>query len=120
MIQELIVPIHTISEANKREHWTKGHTRHKRQKYAVRLTLLSNKLPQKLPVVVTMTRLSPRTLDSDNLQSALKYIRDAVSEHFIHDKAPGRADDDPRFIWKYHQEKSPLKSTHLSFQWDDQ
>ncbi len=119
MIQEIIVPIHTISEANKREHWRAGHARHKRQKYAVRLELLSNKLPQKLPVVVTMTRQSPRTLDSDNLQSAMKYVRDAISEHFLPDKAPGRADDDPRFQWNYRQKKSQMKNTALIFEWSE-
>ena len=118
-MQEIMVPIHTISEANKREHWRAGHARHKQQKYAVRLALLSHKLPQKLPVVVTMTRQSPRTLDSDNLQTAMKNVRDAIAEHFITDKAPGRADDDPRFEWSYHQIKSKERNTKLVFQWPD-
>lgn len=117
MIQELTVPIHTISEANTREHWTIAHTRHRRQKLAVHHALLSNQVNTHLPVAVTMTRLSPRKLDSDNLQSALKYIRDAISEYFIPGKAPGRADDDPRFTWQCHQEKSPEKAVLLVFHW---
>jgi len=120
MLQEIILPIHTISEANKREHWRAAHARHKTQKYATRLVLLSAKLPKKLPCKITMNRQSPRMLDSDNLQSAFKYIRDAIAEHFITDKAPGRADDDPRFDWVYTQTKSPGKNTLLSFEWPPQ
>lgn len=114
------IPIQVISEANTHEHWSKAHSRHKRQKFAVRMAMLSSRISQKLPVTVTMTRLSPRLLDSDNLQMAFKYIRDAISEHFITDKAPGRADDHPDFVWLYGQKKSKMKGIELSFHWDCQ
>jgi hypothetical protein len=32
-----------------------------------------------MPVVVTLTRVGPRTLDSDNLQASLKAVRDATA-----------------------------------------
>jgi hypothetical protein len=117
MIQEFTVPIHIISEANTREHWRKSHARHKAQKYGIRITLLANKVPQRLPVIISMTRMSPRKLDSDNLQTAFKYVRDAIAEHFITGKAPGRADDDPRIEWKYSQVPSKEKCIHLHFEW---
>ena len=109
--------IHTISEANVKEHWRKSHKRHKEQKFLTRMSLLSNRIPQNLPVKITMCRMSPRKLDSDNLQSAFKYIRDAIAEHFITGKAPGRADDDPRFEWYYDQQSSKEKYTQLRFDW---
>ncbi len=120
MIQELVIPIATISEANSREHWTVAHTRHRRQKLAVRLALASNQLPVQFPVVVTMTRLSPRKLDSDNLHSALKYVRDAIAEHFLPGLAPGRADDHPGFSWSVRQEKHSDKAVKIEFQYHPQ
>ncbi len=119
MKNDIKIPLEIVSEANLREHWSKGYKRHKRQKYIVRLELLAHEIPQTLPVKITLTRMSPRNLDSDNLQAAFKYVRDAVSEHFISDKAPGRADDDPRFQWNYDQIKSADKSIRLSFDWPE-
>ncbi len=119
MKNDIKIPLEIVSEANLREHWSKGYKRHKRQKYIVRLELLAHEIPQTLPVKITLTRYAPRKFDSDNLQSAFKYIRDAVSEHFISDKAPGRADDDSRFEWHYDQIKSAEKSIRLSFDWPE-
>ena len=119
MIEFISFPInlHVISESNVKEHWTKSHKRHKAQKFQVRHALLHYKVSQKLPVKITLTRCSPRGLDSDNLQSAFKYVRDAISEHFIPGKLPGRADDDLRFLWHYNQIKSGDKNIQLSFEW---
>jgi len=111
------VPIIVISEANIKEHWSKGHKRHKDQKFLVTNALSHNKVSKKLPVTITLTRLSPRKLDSDNLQTAFKYVRDAISEYFIPGKGPGRADDDPRLLWIYDQIKSEDKGIQLSFAW---
>ncbi len=117
MIKSFTIPVQVISEANIREHWRKAHKRHKDQKFIVRMEFLNQKIPQRLPVTITMTRLSPRNLDSDNLQAAFKYVRDAISEHFITDKAPGRADDDPRFTWLYEQKKSKDKCILIECHW---
>lgn len=120
MIKHIVLPVHVVSESNMREHWRKAHIRHKAQKACVKWFMLSSRIPTDLPCKITMTRLSSRNLDSDNLQTAFKYIRDAVSEHFITNKAPGRADDDPRFEWHYSQEKSSEKAVRLTFEWPDQ
>lgn len=56
-----------------------------------------------LPVLVTLTRLSPgsRPMDEpDGLSSALKSIRDEVARHL------GVDDADPRITWKYAQERA--------------
>lgn len=40
-----------------------------------------------LPVIVTLTRVAPRSLDSDNLQSAFKSFRDGIADaHGVNDK----------------------------------
>lgn len=119
MMKKVKLPIATVSESNKREHWTVSHKRHKSQKFQTRIGLLEEHIPQKLPVKITLTRYSPRKLDDDNLRGALKYIRDAVAEHFITGKAPGRADDDPRMTWDYSQIKHSCKYVMVTFQWSD-
>ncbi len=52
-----------------------------------------------LPCVVTLTRISPGTLDGDNLQGALKGVRDGVADRL------GVDDRDARVRWVYAQER---------------
>ena len=103
MIIEITFPILTTSEANSREHWAKSAHRHRNQKQITYLELESNQIPDNLPVIITLTRLSPRKLDIDNLPPSLKYIKDAVAEYFVPGLAPGRADDDKGFTWLFAQ-----------------
>ncbi len=113
MIVHFIIPLKTVSESNVKEHWSKSAKRHKAQKQMIKYWFLQESVPKYLPVVVTMTRLSPRFLDDDNLQTAFKYVRDAIAEYFIPGLAVGRADDDPRITWKYSQEKSTAQGMSL-------
>jgi hypothetical protein len=87
VLWRFVVPIKTVSEANSHEHWRKRQTRAKVQRATAQhiaafelqgtgYTLLD--LP--LPAVVTMTRISPRFLDSDNLQGSLKHVRDGLAD----------------------------------------
>lgn len=48
-------------------------------------------------VRVTLTRVSPRRLDGDNLASAFKAVRDGVAD------ALGRNDGDSEIDWRYEQ-----------------
>ena len=52
-----------------------------------------------LPLRVVLCRLSAGELDSDNLQGALKAIRDGLAD------ALGLKDNDPRVTWEYSQFK---------------
>lgn len=115
MITEFFIPIKTVSEANKREHWSVASARHKEQKQIIRVELWAHKVPKTLPCRVHMTRTSPRMLDDDNLQSALKYIRDAVSEYLIPGTRPGMADNDPQIKWSYAQAKQKEQGIYLTF-----
>jgi hypothetical protein len=116
MIQ-VSIPLKIVSEANIREHWTKSHKRRKSQKQIVRAVLSSHKIPTTLPVTITMIRKGKKNLDSDNLQTAFKYIRDAISEHFFPMKKPGHADDHPLFTWVYAQEISKTYDISIVFAW---
>ena len=115
---EWIANTKTVSEANSSEHWSSKSKRHKMQKKWVKLLVLQNKPLINLPCKIKLSRIAPRLLDSDNLLSSLKYIRDAMSENIlcligeykhISDIQPGTCDNDPRFIWEYDQEKGNVR-----------
>ena len=88
-VLEWFVAVRTKSEMNARDHWSKRKRRFDEQKAATWLEFRA-KYPNsvrvqfidrdwnRVPVVVTLTRHG-RKLDSDNLQSALKAIRDTVA-----------------------------------------
>ncbi len=119
MLIEFDVPLHTVSEMNIKEHWARSAARHKNQKKFITLMLRHHKIPQDLPVTITMTRCMSRMLDDDNLRGAFKWIRDAIADYFLPGLQAGRADDDQRITWAYSQEKctSKKKHTHLKFEW---
>jgi hypothetical protein len=52
-----------------------------------------------IPLVVTLTRIAPRTLDSDNVHGALKHVRDGVADWL------GVDDGDARVTWEVGQER---------------
>lgn len=92
------VPIKVQSSANLREHWAAKAKRVKQQRTATAYrwpTWTAGPL-----LVVRLTRCAPRSLDGDNLQGALKGIRDEVA-------AKLRIDDaSPLVRWDYRQEKA--------------
>lgn len=100
------IPIR-IESRNKSEHWSNGYARKKSQAANVALVLKSQIKHCRLPVTVTLTRVAPRDLDSDNLQGGdMKAIRDQVAALLIPGLRPGQADSDPRITWHYAQEKA--------------
>ena len=101
------LPIKTVSEANlSREHWTKKHKRHKKQKEAIRFALANRVTPEMLPCLIKLTRIAPRFLDShDNLPMSQKYVLDAICELLVKNKAIGQADNDKRRQVTYDQIK---------------
>lgn len=90
------LPIKTVTGLNAREHWTTRHRRVSSEKAMTALVIRS--VP--IPCTVTMTRLSASECDDDNLQGAMKAIRDQIA------KTAG-VDDGPRgpIKWEYAQEK---------------
>lgn len=85
---------------NEREHWRVKHQRVKRERTSAYWAVKEQK-PPKLPVKVRLVRLSPGTLDYDNLVGAFKAIQDGVADAYR------IADNDERISWVYDQARCP-------------
>lgn len=97
----VVVPVETVSEANARAgHWGERASRARAQRKAVTARLSAFRPPPAGPLVVELIRVSPRYLDTDNLQGALKACRDAVAAWL-------RVGDGPTspVVWVYGQER---------------
>lgn len=84
-IVEFWLPIHTISEANvsQREHALRKHRRHKTQRsnaYLLAMGPIGAARALELPLAIVLQRHSLAQLDSDNLASSQKHIRDGVTD----------------------------------------
>lgn len=87
-----------VNPLNRRQGWRAVSERGRREKAAVAAALRGRK-PPALPVVVTITRVSPGRLDDDGAVASAKHCRDAVA-------AWARCDDaDPRIRFVVAQEK---------------
>jgi hypothetical protein len=99
----VLLPIKTLSEANLREHWGKRARRAKKQREAarmyVRARLLCAGIILNSHLTISLTRIAPRALDSDNLAGSLKAVRDGIAD------ALGMNDGSPLLEWRYFQTK---------------
>ena len=103
------LPIRTRSELNTSEHWQARRKRHRGQKNELWAAFIAYRDKVRLPCHVTFVRLAPRILDTDNLASAFKHLRDQLAYILIPGLAPGRADGDSRLAWSYDQKKTTAK-----------
>lgn len=101
------IPLKLPSAGNLWEHWRARASRNKAQRAHVSLRLSGRSTARNAciacalqgePLVCTLTRISPRKLDSDNLQSAFKAVRDQVAEEL------GINDGSDAVRWDYAQE----------------
>lgn len=95
------LPLKIESTANKREHWRARAARAASHR-AQGLYAFAGKFAP-LPVAVTLTRIAPRELDSDNLAISFKSVRDGLADWL------GVNDNDKRITWLYAQEKGAPK-----------
>lgn len=101
------LPISTVSESNRRDHWATKARRVKAHRNAA--WALCPAYP--LPCIVTLTRVAPRSLDAhDNLRSALKFAVDGIADRL------GIKDNDPRVEWRYAQVKGKPAVVIVEFQ----
>lgn len=100
------LPIATVSEANRRDHWATKARRVKAHRNAA--WALCPVYP--LPCIVTLTRIAPRGLDDDNLRGACKALRDGIADKL------GIDDRDPRVEWRYAQAKGKPASVVVEFE----
>ena len=103
MVNVPLPGLRTVSEMNMREsHWSRA-KRSSLQRNHVTLVLrgtVAKMMAPMAPLVVTMTRLAPSSgLDSDNLVSSMKHVRDAIA------KVIGIDDGDPRIDWRVEQKR---------------
>ena len=85
-----------LSEMNLRDHWRVRHARFKVQRMMV-WGFLSVSPPVAIPCTVTLTRIGPRKLDSDNLAGGFKAVRDEVARWLKIN------DNHPDVVWAYQQ-----------------
>lgn len=92
------LPLRIVSVANLREHWRTRAGRAKLHRATAKAVMRAHK-PPALPITVTLTRISPRSLDDDNLAAAFKACRDGVADWL------GLPDNHPGIRWQYAQRK---------------
>ena len=98
---KVLVPIFTGRGLNDRAHWRARAARVRDERFAVGLVLNTcHDRPEGPCYVVTLTRCAPsRGLDGDNLQGALKAVRDEVAAWL------GLDDGSPLVTWEYAQRR---------------
>ena len=97
---EATINIKAVSVANVRMHWAVKAKLAKAHRGSARAAMQSAApTAPKPPLTVILTRLGPRTLDSDNLCSSLKAVRDGVADWL------GVDDGSETLDWQYRQRK---------------
>lgn len=99
----ILVPVRVESTPNIREHWQARAKRAREHKSATWYSMKASKAPYALPCAVTLTRVAPRSLDTDNLAAGLKAVRDGVALWLQVDDA------DPRIEWRYAQRRGGVR-----------
>lgn len=78
-----------VNPLNNRKHWRTVSKRGRDEKAAV-AAALRGRTPPALPVVVTITRVSPGRLDDDGATASAKHVRDSVAAWLGCDDADSR------------------------------
>lgn len=96
-------PFRCDNQKNVRMHWRDAAHETKAHRVGTRSTLMSlwnAPFPEDSRWRVTLHRVSPRSMDSDNLQRAMSSMRDGVADFL------GIDDGSKRIDWVYTQEKA--------------
>ena len=96
---------HHLKTPNVRMHWSQESRLNKTIRDKILKKLPKDFQKVSLPCIVILERISPRSMDDDNLTYAFKHIRDVVADLLIPGLASGRADGDRRIKWDYRQSK---------------
>lgn len=102
-IVEITVPIRIRSTPNERVHWAVKHRRNLEHDAAVTYSLAGSRVQLRAiadadSILVTLTRIGVKLLDTDNLAAGFKATRDAIA------RCLGIDDGDARIAWRYTQE----------------
>ena len=102
-VWECTLPVRIVSVANLREHWATKARRTREQRATARICVRAEIGPAAPAGLyrVTITRQGGKRLDSDNLASGCKAVRDGIAE------AMGMDDGSPCIEWRYAQGSAP-------------
>jgi hypothetical protein len=109
----ITLPLRTVSGMNAREHPMARSRRVKAERATVAWSLVQafGKRRPSPPLVIRLTRYAPsRGLDSDNLQSSLKAVRDAIAQWMGINDA-----DETQARYAYAQARAPLYAVRIEF-----
>lgn len=99
----LILPLRTKSLANEHAHWRVRAKRAGAERYTTNVCWYdggNRRLEPDECALVTLTRIAPRDLDSDNLPPSMKSVRDELAACL------GLDDRNPRIVWHYQQRRA--------------
>lgn len=100
---EVRIEMKIVSIANLRLHWAVKARLAKSQRQKAFNALASIATPPELPITLVLTRVAPRKLDGDNLQSAFKAVRDGIADWI------GIDDGHKQLDWQYRQRSDGVK-----------
>lgn len=103
------IPVRTVSEANKREHWQPRSARTEQHKQAAVSALAAARVPRGFmrdakargsTIAIKLVRLGVGKMDPDNLAGSNKHVQDGIAYWGVLD------DGDDAIEWSYRWEKS--------------
>lgn len=99
------MPVRCLSLANRRGHWSKHSTSDQEVKGIAEIMARQalNGIEAEFPILFRLTRYGPNALDSDNLATSMKYVRDGICV------ALGIDDRSTRLKWRHAQETGPYR-----------
>ena len=114
-IATVVVPVRTVSELNRHEHWRYRQKRAKSQREVTEMAMIVKPWSRGvwqglLPLHIHLTRLAPGKLDSDNLAGSQKHVRDAVAKFLGIDDG-----DESKATWSYAQERQKTYAVRIEF-----
>jgi hypothetical protein len=107
---EVEMDMKVVSMANMRLHWAVKAKLVKSQRQKAFNALASVAAPPPLPCTIVLTRVAPRALDGDNLQSGFKAVRDGVADWL------GVDDGSQLLDWQYRQRSNGVKTYRVEIE----
>lgn len=107
---EVEMDMKVVSMANMRMHWAVKARLVKSQRQKAFNALASVAAPPAPPCTIVLTRVAPRALDGDNLQSGFKAVRDGVADWL------GVDDGNKLLDWQYKQRADGVKTYRVEIE----
>lgn len=118
MLTVTIPGLRLVSEANAHEHWRKRSARAATQRRVTGIVLATASATgghADSPLVVTITRVGSRLMDSDNAVGSAKHVRDAVAKWLGRDDGPNCGVE-----WRVEQRKAKTYGVEIRIETADE